>query len=228
MNTARFSLWRRSGEEDEEAEEAATATVKADWGAFEKGRNEPPRHDLTDDDRFCSCVSGKHVPVDAIPRHQKHTNSLTVVCARRYICIRTIKSKKGVSWSCRNCNILSSVINDLRAAILSLRNDLAARKKSAGIDDKAFEELLTELGDRNNRKQNIIMFGVSVSDTQDANTRKSQELETVQAVLDALPSGMNTDPIEVHRIGSFVPDRRRPIKVKLFSSREAHTVLKHA
>ncbi|GJQ65430.1 hypothetical protein Trydic_g7538 [Trypoxylus dichotomus] len=142
--------------------------------------------------------------------------------------IRTIKSKKGVSWSCRNCNILSSDINDLKAAILSLRNDLAAREKSAGIDDKAFEELLAELGDRNNRKQNIIMFGVPESDTHDANTRRSRELETVQAVLKALPSGMNTDHIEVHRIGRFVPDRRRPIKVRLSSSREAHTVLKHA
>ncbi|GJQ70736.1 hypothetical protein Trydic_g669 [Trypoxylus dichotomus] len=142
--------------------------------------------------------------------------------------IRTIKSKKGVSWSCRNCNILSSDINDLKAAILSLRNDLAAREKSAGIDDKAFEELLAELGDRNNRKQNIIMFGVPESDTHDANTRRSQELETVQAVLKALPSGMNTDHIEVHRIGRFVPDRRHPIKVRLSSSREAHTVLKHA
>ncbi|GJQ70229.1 hypothetical protein Trydic_g22682 [Trypoxylus dichotomus] len=110
--------------------------------------------------------------------------------------IRTIKSKKGVSWSCRNCNILSSDINDLKAATLSLRNDLAAREKSAGIDDKAFEELLAELGDRNNRKQNIIMFGVPESDTHDANTRRSQELETVQAVLKALPSGMNTDHIE--------------------------------
>ncbi|GJQ67153.1 hypothetical protein Trydic_g8067 [Trypoxylus dichotomus] len=110
--------------------------------------------------------------------------------------IRTIKSKKGVSWSCRNCNILNSDINDLKAAILSLRNDLAAREKSAGIDDKAFEELLAELGDRNNRKQNIIMFGVPESDTHDANTRRSRELETVQAVLKALPSGMNTDHIE--------------------------------
>ncbi|GJQ83292.1 hypothetical protein Trydic_g10061 [Trypoxylus dichotomus] len=110
--------------------------------------------------------------------------------------IRTIKSKKGVSWSCRNCNILSSDINDLKAAILSLRNDLAAREKSAGIDDEAFEELLAELGDRNNRKQNIIMFGVPESDTHDANTRRSRELETVQAVLKALPSGMNTDHIE--------------------------------
>ncbi|GJQ82533.1 hypothetical protein Trydic_g14516 [Trypoxylus dichotomus] len=142
--------------------------------------------------------------------------------------IRTIKSKKGVSWSCRNCNILSSDINDLKAAILSLRNDLAAREKSAGIDEKAFEELLAELGDRNNRKQNIIMFGVPESDTHDANTRRSRELETVQAVLKALPSGMNTDHIEVHRIGRFVADRRRPIKVRLSSSREAHTVLKHA
>ncbi|GJQ79947.1 hypothetical protein Trydic_g269, partial [Trypoxylus dichotomus] len=112
--------------------------------------------------------------------------------------IRTIKSKKGVSWSCRNCNILSSDINDLKAAILSL----AAREKSAGIDDKAFEELLAELGDRNNRKQNIIMFGVPESDTHDANTRRSRELETVQAVLKALPSAMNTDHIELDDIKS--------------------------
>ncbi|GJQ81531.1 hypothetical protein Trydic_g4893 [Trypoxylus dichotomus] len=133
--------------------------------------------------------------------------------------------KSGI---CTHCNVLSSDINDLKAAILSLRNDLAAREKSAGIDDKAFEELLAELGDRNNRKQNIIMFGVPESDTHDANTRRSRELETVQAVLKALPSGMNTDHIEVHRIGRFVPDRRRPIKVRLSSSREAHTVLKHA
>ncbi|GJQ75471.1 hypothetical protein Trydic_g17560 [Trypoxylus dichotomus] len=135
--------------------------------------------------------------------------------------IRTIKSKKGVSWSCRNCNIFSSDINDLRVAILSLRNDLAAREKSSRIDDKAFKELLAELGNRNNRKQNIIMFGVPESDTHDANPRKSQELGTVQAVL----SGINTDHIEVYRIGRF---RRRPIRVKFSSSREAHIILKRA
>ncbi|GJQ68651.1 hypothetical protein Trydic_g17196 [Trypoxylus dichotomus] len=130
--------------------------------------------------------------------------------------IRTIKSKKGVSWSCRNCNILSSDINDLKAAILSLRNDLAAREKSAGIDDKAFEELLAELADRDNRKQNIIMFGVSESDTHDANTRRSRELETVQAVLKALPSGMNTDHIEFNYDKYWLEDT---------PARFAHTIL---
>ncbi|GJQ66105.1 hypothetical protein Trydic_g4175 [Trypoxylus dichotomus] len=133
--------------------------------------------------------------------------------------IRTIKSKKGVSWSCRNCNILSSDINHLKAAILSLRNDLAAREKSAGIDGKAFEELLAELGDRNNRKQNIIMFGVPESDTHDANTRRSRELETVQAVLKALPSGMNTDHIEKpHNAGDSLSSIHSSVGIRILES----------
>ncbi|GJQ84830.1 hypothetical protein Trydic_g19592 [Trypoxylus dichotomus] len=66
------------------------------------------------------------------------------------------------------------------------------------LGDKAFEEFSTELGDRNNRKQDIIMIGVPESDTYYANTRKSQELGIVQAVLEALPSGIIIDHIEVH------------------------------
>ncbi|GJQ84723.1 hypothetical protein Trydic_g21128 [Trypoxylus dichotomus] len=170
-------------------------------------------------DRGCNTTSSEaHKFIDGCVCKKIYLHS----CAELSVtAIRTINSKKGVSWCCRNCNILSS--DDFKAAVLSLRNDLAAREKSAGFDDKAFEELLTELGDRNNRKQNIIMFGVPESDTPDASTRKSQELGTVQAVLKALPSGINTDHIEVHRIDRFVP-----IKVKLCSSREAHTILKHA
>lgn len=88
--------------------------------------------------------------------------------------IRTIKTKKGLSWSCRNFNIINNEINKLREATLRVKNEIVSLRKS-DMDQSMFEQIFAELNDRNNCKQNIILFDVSKIQSNIATVRNSHE-----------------------------------------------------
>lgn len=139
--------------------------------------------------------------------------------------IRTIKTKKGLSWSCKNCNVLSNDINELKAAILSLKADL----QSKNTNDDMFEMILSELNERNNRKQNVVIFNVLEVDSQDNTQGRDHDLEVVRDVLSAVSNDIGLEHLEVQRIGRRVNNgnHHRPIKVKLNSVKDVHTVIKN-
>lgn len=139
--------------------------------------------------------------------------------------VRTIKTKKGLSWSCRNCNILSNDINELRAAILKLTDDL----QSKGCSDDVFEMMLSELSERNDRKQNIIVFNVEEIDAQDGVQRRDHDLRVVRDVLGVISTSIDSEHIEVHRVGRYVGNgnHHRPLKVRLNNVKDVHTVIKN-
>lgn len=145
--------------------------------------------------------------------------------------VRTIKSKKGLSWSCRNCNILSNDIAELKAAILGLRQDLLNKEASnTNISDHTFELLLGELNDRNHRKQNVILFNVEESNSQDVDERHNHDLGVVRGVLSTCSANLNVDHVEIQRLGrgSANGERRRPLKVKLNCANDVHVVIKNS
>lgn len=161
------------------------------------------------------------------------------VCKNMYIhsCVdlsvselRTIKTKKGLSWSCRNCNVLSNDINELRAAILSMRNDFLANR-NVSVDDATFELILAELDERNKRKQNIILFNVDEINA-NATEKANHDLDMTRNILGALNANISMDHLEVHRLGRLNSnsnsERHRPLKVVLGSVGDVHRVLKTA
>lgn len=169
---------------------------------------------------------------------EEHRMIACSICKKPYIhsCvdftaseIRTLH-KKGTSWTCRSCHSLGSDIKELQAAILSLRNDILAQKNAASVDDALFEELLWEMKERSDRGQNIILFNVQESELRDVGARNAADLEIVTDILGSLPISIETEHIEVNRLGRFVQgaERLRPVKVRLSGVKAVHTVIKSA
>lgn len=143
--------------------------------------------------------------------------------------VRTIKTKKGLTWSCRNCNILSSDINELKEAILGLKKDIASLRKT-DVDQSMFEQILADLNDRNNRKQNIILFNVTEIQSDNSTGRGGHDLQVAREVLGTLHAPVNLENIEVHRLGRYSPnaERHRPLRIKLHSEKDVHKIIKNA
>lgn len=143
--------------------------------------------------------------------------------------IRTLKTKKGCSWSCTNCAALGSDINELKATILGLRNEIQSLKGES-FSDALFEEVLQEMEDRHDRKQNIIIFNYPESASGDSEARKAYDTAAAKSILSAVSTSVNSDGIETYRLGRFNSNnvRPRPLKIRLGCVRDMRTIMKHA
>lgn len=163
------------------------------------------------------------------------------VCKKSYLhsCVdfssselRMIKAniKKGISWFCNDCKKMGNDINELKAAVLALKEEFLARERPV-ITESIFEELLSEMNDRNNRKQNIMLFNVAeAAASLTSDERKSDDRATAFSVLESLSVGADFGQIDIQRVGRFIPDaaRHRPIKIRLNNVNDAHIVIKSA
>lgn len=139
--------------------------------------------------------------------------------------VRTIRTKKGLSWSCAECASLGNSINELKAAILDLRRDIQARNTD-GLNDTEVENLLQELTDRFERRQNIVIFKLDEIESQNKRERNEHDLSSARMILGNISTDVDTDRIEVHRVGRYVKDRPRPLKIKLGSVKDVHLIIK--
>ncbi|GJQ80621.1 hypothetical protein Trydic_g9207 [Trypoxylus dichotomus] len=123
----------------------------------------------------CACVCGSV--------NDEHKTIECYVCEKFYYqsCVdlsttdvRTIEAKKGLSWSCRECESLGSDRIELKAAILSLKNNVASKSSSSGIADELFEEILQEMDERNKRRNDIIIFNLPESESTDSSDRRAR------------------------------------------------------
>ena len=95
--------------------------------------------------------------------------------------------------------------------------------QNLGVVEK--EELIYEMLDRQNRKANIIIYNVKEPDLNTQSERSSQDNETVKNILENFDIGRNN--WKVFRLGKFVANKARPIKVILNSPEDAINVLKN-
>lgn len=146
--------------------------------------------------------------------------------------VRTIKSKKGLSWTCRTCLSVGNDINELKAIIIALKNEVAElknhRKGKDEVNGRAFEEIIQEVSERQKRKQNLIIYGVEEPRNENPKISTEQDKQKVADLLSFLsvPAGSIT-PI---RLGQ-PPDnsaKTRPIKIVLQSESNVHIAVKNA
>lgn len=126
--------------------------------------------------------------------------------------------------------MLSNDIGELKAAILSLKSEIMNRR-SEPVNETVFEELLSELDDRNNRKQNIILYNVSEPDANSHDQRKQQDLQSARSILGNISSSVDLDNINVLRLGRYTDDateRKRPLRVRLNNVKDVHVLIKRA
>ncbi|KAG5878339.1 hypothetical protein JTB14_023692 [Gonioctena quinquepunctata] len=102
---------------------------------------------------------------------------------------RRIKAKKSVSWTCTQCESIGSDLNALKAVIMSLQDEVKELKKVAiapptSIPPSVFEDFIHEIQERNVRKCNLMIFGISEQESaQSKDDRLIAELNDVSKVI---------------------------------------------
>lgn len=142
---------------------------------------------------------------------------------------RTIKSKKNVNWTCRNCSLVGNDINELKAIILELKNEVADLKSQRNIqvnNNSAYdmEEIIQEISDRDRRKRNLIIHGIKELSGATKNERLSHDTVKVAEVLTVFSANSISSPM---RLGKFDNSRStpRPIKVTLPDEETVHRII---
>lgn len=173
---------------------------------------------------------------------EEHKMLICCVCKKKFIhtCVdftasevRTAKSKRGFTWTCDNCIPLGNDLNDLKAAIVALKNEVSELKKvnmSTARDvlsDEVFEEILLETRERERRRCNLIIFGI----TEDNSKSKSDRVEADKAVCVSVLEHLSVEYRGVpSRLGRFDPSKSspRPVKVTLDNEKLVHDTIHRA
>ncbi|GJQ77841.1 hypothetical protein Trydic_g16096 [Trypoxylus dichotomus] len=80
---------------------------------------------------------------------------------------RKIPQRVGLTWTCKPCANIGSILNNLETAIVSLREDIKLLKESfpnpraSSLLD--VEKVVQEVSEHEKRKYNIIIFGAKES-----------------------------------------------------------------
>nr|CAI5851494.1 unnamed protein product [Callosobruchus analis] len=151
--------------------------------------------------------------------------------------LRTIKQKKNLSWSCTECASTSSNgVDELKLLIMSLQSEL---KELRSVIDKQkvtsetlnFEEVVQEVFDREQRKNNLIIYGIKENNSiQIPTERQNFDKNQVRRVLEVLSYGGDTALIKPIRLGRYDPTKSapRPIKIRIEDERAVHGLIKNA
>lgn len=134
---------------------------------------------------------------------------------------------------CVNCREIHNQINDLKNLILSLQDDIKAlRENNTNVTPSGefdFEEVIAELSERNNRKQNIILFGVQEQDqTKPPQSRIQGDKTVVTNICNIIDSNVSIDNIKPIRLGRSIGNKPRPIKMSLHNESEVMNFIRKA
>lgn len=182
----------------------------------------------------CSCCNSST---------DEHKTAKCGICKKlfKYSCVdltisevRALHGKKGLTWNCSNCSRIGGEIRELQAALIDLKNEIVELKKAngqgicSGVDDNTFEEILQELNDREKRKRNVIIFGVSEQRNPNVQTRAAQDKQTVTEILETL-SVSEVGDIKALRLGKVSQNESpRPLKVVVKDESMVHEIIRKA
>lgn len=152
---------------------------------------------------------------------------------------RIIKAKKSVMWTCTNCEKMGSDMSSLKAVIISLQEEVKELKQmhsnnnfDSGKNSQFFEEIIQEINERNNRKRNLIIFGVDEQPSDlSKDDRYGAEKDTVIEILKtASPNFSTSNQVHLQRLGRFDSqnERPRPLRVTLAEEKFVHEFIKQS
>lgn len=144
---------------------------------------------------------------------------------------RLINGKKSLSWTCNQCNSIGNDINSLKAAIVSLQNEIklitTTHAQEGNPSNNQFEDIVQEVVERQNRKANVVIFGVAEQKNLTKDERINAEKTDVLKILTFLLPSLG--PISnIFRLGKYNEQRTtpRPIKVTAANSQQVMEVLR--
>lgn len=158
-----------------------------------------------------------------------------------------LKTINGFRWLCHKCNEKADVCDNrkcgscklipqfldmlekLNDTVDALKQEISTLKKSETRSD--FEEIVSEVTDRINRKRNLMVFGVAEPDSSlSADVRSGMDFQTIKEIVKFVSPNINdalVENINVFRVGRLksaeVP---RPIKVELRGESDVRQLLK--
>ena len=157
----------------------------------------------------------------------------------------TRSKSKAVKVVCSNCNNNISQFKDLKSTIAALQNEIATSITNLRADFEAklndlqisinnkqsdrFEDIVTEVTERQNRKQNLIMFGVDEQQVELDQVHSSErDQSSVKDILKCINPSFDDDNIKIQRLGRRSDTKARPIKIILRNDLEVLSFIKNA
>lgn len=141
---------------------------------------------------------------------------------------RLINAKKSLTWTCNMCHQLGSDINALKAALISLQNEVKALKSaSTGStnNNDLLEEVISEITDRQRRKKNLLIFNIKEQQQQlSEDDRSAAEENIIRNVIKAVVPSASSKIVKFHRLGKFNPTKNRPRPIKVIMSNEGEVI----
>ena len=108
-------------------------------------------------------------------------------------------------------------MKSLKAIIISLQDDIQALKNDKPQDNNFdFEEIISEINERNRRKRNLIIFNVDEQDQSlTADSRINDDTIITAGIMQTLLPNTNFDTIKLIRLGRYNSEKCRPIRITL-------------
>lgn len=160
----------------------------------------------------------------------KFKNSCVDITANE---VRTLNSNKGYDWTCINCRPISQDIKQLKALIIDLQQEIkqlrVERNQPVGECSLDFEEIVSELSERQKRMKNIILFNVIEQDQQKPSAARIEgDKSHAISILSSIAPEVPVNDIKPIRLGSFSANKIRPIKITLQNEHATVNVFKNA
>lgn len=170
----------------------------------------------------CDKLSESHKTVNCMICNKPYRIECANVSAAE---ARKIHSNTGYSWTCKNCLQVSHDLSGLRLLISALQDEIKALKNSilvppvvSKIPLVEVEGIIQEIGERERRKNNIIVFGCEETVSESRTEQSEVDVSLIADICSTI--GLVDDNMKVSRLGKYDPsqtNRKRPIKVT-FSS----------
>lgn len=150
---------------------------------------------------------------------------------------RKIRSKAGLTWTCKKCSTLGNDLNTLKKLIVGLQQEISDLKntiKTASPSSHSFspqdmETIVQEISQRDKRKTNVIVYGCKEGNYNSNKEQLKADEPIISQILSTL--SVTEDELKIVRLGKFEPsntNRGRPIKIMCSSVSNVNTILRNS
>nr|CAH7712429.1 unnamed protein product [Callosobruchus chinensis] len=144
--------------------------------------------------------------------------------------IRILNANKGYDWTCVDCRATGKDLNELKALIMKLQEDIKQLKthndRNLGTSPVDFEEVVTEINERQKRKSNIIIFNLEEQDQSKPPAERAELDKTaVNNILRFVVPNFNLRNMKPVRLGLFSTTKKRPVKLVLENSDQVRNMV---
>ncbi|CAH2021030.1 unnamed protein product [Acanthoscelides obtectus] len=145
-----------------------------------------------------------------------------------------LKGKRLLKFYCDDCLLGIRLVPKLNQKVDNLIEELEKLKKESPPPAQSssqieYEEVLQEIEERNRRKQNIIIFGLTEDQSRTKQEQIAHDTQEVKSILQTLSTEIDTN-VRLFRLGKFDPtkDRPRPVKVSLRNNQDVLLCIKNS